>query len=270
MNLSRIYFTSPISENSTVEEDSTLGLVDDQIARNAAKKALNPRRKKYNEYTASDRFRIGKYGMENGSRRTARAFQKEFPNLNDSLVCNFMKKYAKEQGHKEKMNGSSCVSIPNRIRGRPPMLGSIDQKVRDFLIALRHRGGVVNSTIAIAVGKAFISESCDKSVKNLCIVQSWAQSLFRRMGFVQRMSTIAKVPIPDKARKEIEFVFMHKIVKKIEKYNIPHDLVINADQTPLRYVPAGRSTLAVRRIQKMFPLLELQTSEQSRQLLHKP
>ena len=142
--------------------------------------------------------------------------------------------------------------------------------MRDFLIALRHRGGIVSSTIAIAVGKAFFSESCGESVKNLCIGQSWTQSVFRGMGFVRRMSLTAKVPIPDKAKKEIEFVFMHKIVKKIEKYKIPHDLVINADQTPLRYVPVGRSTLAVRRIQKMFPLLELQTSEQSRQLLHKP
>ena len=67
-----------------------------------------------------------------------------------------MKKYAKEQGHTKKMNGSSCVSIPNRKQGRPPMLGSIDQKVRDFLIALRHRGGIVSSTIAIVFGKAFI------------------------------------------------------------------------------------------------------------------
>ena len=60
--------------------------------------------------------------MENGSCRTARAFQKEFPNLNESSVRNFMKKYAKEQGPKKKMNGSCCVSIPNRKRGRPPML----------------------------------------------------------------------------------------------------------------------------------------------------
>ena len=64
MNLSRIYFTSPISlENSTLEQDSTLGLVVDRIARNVAKKALNPRRKEENEYIASDRFRVGKYKM---------------------------------------------------------------------------------------------------------------------------------------------------------------------------------------------------------------
>ena len=66
------------------------------------------------------------------------------------------------------------------------------------------------------------------------------------MGFVRRMSTTAKVPIPVKVKKKIEFVFMHKIVKKIEKYNIPHDLVINADQTPLKYVPVDRCTLASR------------------------
>ena len=59
------------------------------------------------------------------------------------------------------------------------------------------------------------------------------------------MSTTAKVPIPDKARKEIEFAFMPNIVKKKEKHNIPHDLLINADQTLLKYVPVGRSTLAL-------------------------
>ena len=67
------------------------------------------------------------------------------------------------------------------------------------------------------------------------------------------MSTTAKVPISDNVRKEIEFVFMHKIVKKIEKYDIPHDLVLNTDQTPLKYVPVGRSTLASKNL-KNVPL----------------
>ena len=30
----------------------------------------------------------------------------------------------------------------------------------------------------------------------------------------------------------------------MERFNIPHELVINADQTPLKYVPVGCSTLA--------------------------
>ena len=68
------------------------------------------------------------------------------------------------------------------------------------------------------------------------------------MGFVRRMATTAKIPIPDKARKEIELVFMHKIVQKVEKHNIPHSLIINADQTPWKYVPVGRSTSAEKNV----------------------
>ena len=60
------------------------------------------------------------------------------------------------------------------------MIGSTDQQVRDFLVTLRHRGSIVSSTIVIAVAKAFISKSCDKSVKNLFIAQSWVQSFFLR------------------------------------------------------------------------------------------
>ena len=58
---------------------------------------------------------------------------------------------------------------------------------------------------------------------------SWAENLFRQMGFVRRMATTAKISIPDKARKEIELVFMHKIIQKVEKHNIPHSLIIDAD-----------------------------------------
>ena len=116
------------------------------------------------------------------------------------------------------------------------------------MIALCHRGGVVSSTIAIAVAKGLIQSSSDADLKRIKINTSWAESLFRRMGFVTRMATTAKIPIPDKACKEIELVFMHKIVQKVEKHNIPHFFIINADQTPSKYVPVGRSTLAEKNI----------------------
>lgn len=59
------------------------------------------------------------------------------------------------------------------------------------------------------------------------------------------MSTRAKFSIPDKSRRITKFSVMYKTVNKIEKYHTPHQLVINADQTPLKYVPAGCSTLAL-------------------------
>ena len=63
---------------------------------------------------------------------------------------------------------------------------------------------------------------------------------------IQHIPTTSKVPIPEKARKEIELRFMHKVVKKVEKHSIPHSLILNVDQTPSKYVPSARYTLAQR------------------------
>ena len=105
-----------------------------------------------------------------------------------------------------------------------------------YIQCLRNRGGKVTRTIA--------HNSNDRGVRNMVIGEPWAQSLFRRMGFSRRFGTTSKVPIPEKARKEIELLFMHKVVKKVEKHDIPHSLILNADQTPSKYVPSARYTLA--------------------------
>ena len=65
----------------------------------------------------------------------------------------------------------------------------------------------------------------------------WAQSLFRRMGFKKQMQTTGKVEIPEGARKEAELLYLHNIVTIVEKYEIPHSLIMNLDQTPLKYIP---------------------------------
>ena len=45
---------------------------------------------------------------------------------------------------------------------------------------------------------------------------------------------------------------MHKIVQKVEKHNIPHSLTINVDQTPSKYVPVERSTLAEKNVKDVL------------------
>ena len=44
--------------------------------------------------------------------------------------------------------------------------------------------------------------------------------------------------------KEIKLLFHHDISSKVQKFSIPHSLIINLDQTPTKYVPAGLTTLA--------------------------
>ena len=65
------------------------------------------------------------------------------------------------------------------------------------------------------------------------------------MNFVKRRKTSSKVDIPGKARKEIEFLFLHEIVSKVEKHNIAPELILNIDQTPLKYVPVGNETFTI-------------------------
>lgn len=53
-----------------------------------------------------------------------------------------------------------------------------------------------------------------------------------------------KVTIPDGEMKELEYLFHHEIVTMIEKHKTPHSVVINNDQTHLKYVSVGNFTLA--------------------------
>ena len=58
------------------------------------------------------------------------------------------------------------------------------------------------------------------------------------------MRTTGKVEIPEGARKEVELLYLHNIVMIVEKYEIPHSLIMNLDQTPLKYIPATNHTMA--------------------------
>ena len=86
---------------------------------------------------------------------------------------------------------------------------------------------------------------CPDVVVNIDIYSSsWEISLFKRMSFVRCMKTSSKVTIPEGPRKKLDYLLHHEIVTMIEKHKIPHSMVINIDQTPLKYVSVGNFTLA--------------------------
>ena len=130
-------------------------------------------------------------------------------------------------------------------RGRPLLLDSLDQMVQRFLLSLRRTGGLVSSAIVTSSAKALIARNPQYNLSHIDLDSSHlAQSLFRRMVFKKRMRTTGKVEIPEGARKEAELLYLHKIVKIVEKYEIPHSLIMNLDQTPLKYIPAMNHTMA--------------------------
>ena len=156
------------------------------------------KRGKYKQYTERNPLAIVRYAEHNGLRRTARKFDKQYSNLNESAVRSFLKKHTAMKNRGKKNSKSPIKGIPAKRRGKPLMLGIVDKKIRDFLIALRDGGGVVNSIIAIAAAKGLSQSISNPDLKRIKITTSWAQSLFRRMRIVRRMATTTKIPISDK------------------------------------------------------------------------
>ena len=64
------------------------------------------------------------------------------------------------------------------------------------------------------------------------------------MGFVKRAATTGRPDIPEGAKKEAEIIFLHQTVDLVEENNIPPSLIMNSDQTPLKYAPLTSKTLA--------------------------
>lgn len=64
------------------------------------------------------------------------------------------------------------------------------------------------------------------------------------MAIVRRFATTGKVERPEGVKKEAEFLYIKDIVNLIETCNIPILLVLNLDQSPLKYVLCGVTTLA--------------------------
>ena len=91
----------------------------------------------------------------------------------------------------------------------------IDPLVQIYLKAIKYKRGVVNSLVPMATAKALLKRYARLEKENFKIERSWAQSLFRHMGFVHRIKTTGKVHILVGAQKEAELKFLHQIINQI-------------------------------------------------------
>lgn len=144
---------------------------------------------------------------------------KEKP-LDESIACRFAKLYTGELAEAMKQKREINKSLQTLRRCRPLLLGTLDQMVQKFILALRSIGGLVSTTIAISTAKALIARNPHLGLNHIDLdSSSWARSLLRRMGFRRRMKTTGKVEIPEGARKEAELLYLHSIVSVAERHS---------------------------------------------------
>ena len=106
---------------------------------------------------------------------------------------------------------------------------------------------MVNTVVAIAVEKAITAKNSDGSLKCLDLDNlSWTKSLFVRMCYMKITFATTRPEIPEGVHKEAELIFHHQIVNMVDKYSIPVSLVVNIDQTFLKYAPVSSQKMAAK------------------------
>ena len=150
---------------------------------------------------------MGKHASMHGVASVFRKWKKDYPHLSESTVRGFRKRYESQLKEASLKKQSPKKTLRNKARGRPPLLGeNIDTLTQKFLKETRYKGGVVNSTVAIATATALANTYPLLEKDNITLGRSWAQSIFRCMGFVRRRATTGKVEIPQGAQKEVDCV----------------------------------------------------------------
>ena len=169
-------------------------------------------------------------------------FQQRFLNINESTARTFRRRYESDLTDAKRQGKTPSTS--SETTGQAISSGEIDEMLQRYILAASNQGSVITRVVEVSTAKALMTRN-PHLIGNVDVESShWAQSLYRRMGFRRRQATTSKLEIPEGALKEIKLLFHHDIASKVEKFSIPHSLIINLDQTPTKYVPVGRTTLA--------------------------
>ena len=122
----------------------------------------------------------------------------------------------------------------------------------------------------MAIGKWIVLANDRTLVKenggSLNLDFSWCQSIFRKIGFTKRQVTTAKQPVSPDSLKEMGFFFHRAIKEFIDGYNIPDDLLININQTPLPFIILSKYSTD----KKNLKLVPIANSADYRNLLNYP
>ena len=201
---------------------------------------------KYYQYTDEDRAKIGRYACEHGNEKARRRFLNQKPKLSESTVRNFKKRYQTKMREEQKKDHPQPVTkVTSQPRGRPLLMGELDESLLKFLKATRAKGGVINVHVVRATADALIKSNDQVHIAKFDLNYSWVQSIYRRLGYTRRLGTTSRPPVPRGLYEECRQNFLGDISFKVKQHSIPPDLILNADQTPSSYVSVGNQTMAL-------------------------
>ena len=135
----------------------------------------------------------------------------------------------------------------HRRKGRPNLL---DDKfvvnVKDVVNGVRMAGGVISRKMVIAIGTGVIKANRPSKLKDfrghIELTEGWARGVLKSMEWSKKKGTIGKIERSKQFLLEEKLTFQRRIASIIEEHDIPKELILNLDQTPLSYVFPGKYT----------------------------
>ena len=123
-------------------------------------------------------------------------------------------------------------------------------KIKEVIIGIRLAGSVISRKMVISIGKGVLKANNPNSLSefggHVTLTDDWARGVLNSMNWVKRKGTTGKVePSPQFLVEEI-FSFQMAISKVVYEHDIPSELVINLDQTPLSYINLENTHLTLK------------------------
>ena len=172
--------------------------------------------------------------------------------IKGSSVSTWKIKYLAELQRKIRANDADkeVTSWPMKKRGRRLLLGKeLDDKVKDYVFAIRENGGVITTAITLAAATAIVRQADRNFLAEnggpIMLTNNWAKSLLYHINFVRRRgSTTAKISVQNFNEIKEQFFIDLKTVVVME--DIPPEMMFNWDHTAISIVPGSSWTMELK------------------------
>ena len=227
-----------------------ISMANAEVNKTLSRASDSKKRGSYRKYSPKTRAAIGMYASMNGVSATSRLYSRKLKNnVSTSTVLSIKKSFVEERKTRQENDEpyDEITELPVKPRGRPLLLGKLDQKVQCYLKKVRESGGVVNSRIVRSAAKGLVSyfnpSILVENGGHVDLSQNWALSLLERMNYVKKKGTTAKSKESDANFKKRKEEFLREVFISVELENIPVELILNWDQTGIKIVPSSNWTM---------------------------
>ena len=104
--------------------------------------------------------------------------------------------------------------------------------------------------MVISIGNSVLKANDPKCVSEfggyVTLTEDWARGVLKSMEWVKRKGTTGKVEPSPQFLAEEKFTFQRSIASVVANHDIPVELIINLDQTPLSYVTPAKYTFNIK------------------------